>query len=123
MPTMITMQCAHCGKVFQRELHRINHAKKFYCSPSCAAKQVAREREGTPFQKKNFPTQTRIRIITSIPVYRELQPTVGAVYDALKFEAKFGSHGGYVIESGGKKINVRLDEAAEISEDQNSAAR
>lgn len=72
MPTMITMQCAHCGKVFQRELHRMNHAKKFYCSK------------------------------------------VGAVYDALKFEARYGGHGGYVIESGGKKINVRLDEAVEI---------
>lgn len=62
MPTMITMQCAHCGKVFQK-----------------------------------------------------LQPKVGAVYDALKFEARYGGHGGYVIESGGKKINVRLDEAVEVT--------
>ena len=52
--------------VFQRELHRMNHAKKFYCSQTCAAKQVAQDREGVPFEKKNFPTQTRIRIMTRI---------------------------------------------------------
>nr|DAG36713.1 MAG TPA: zinc-ribbon domain protein [Bacteriophage sp.] len=115
MPTMITMQCAHCGKVFQRELHRMNHAKKFYCSQTCAAKQVAQDREGVPFEKKNFPTQTRIRITARIPVFQKLQPKVGAVYNALKFEARYGGHGGYVIESGGKKINVRLDEAVEVT--------
>lgn len=106
----------HVGKikVFQRELHRMNHAKKFYCSQTCAEKQVAQDREGVPFEKKNFPTKTRIRIMTRIPVFQKLQPKVGAVYDALKFEARYGGHGGYVIESGGKKINVRLDEAVEI---------
>lgn len=65
-------------------------------------------------KRKNFPVQTRIRITTRIPVFQKLQPKVGAVYDALKFEARYGGHGGYVIESGGKKINVRLDEAVEI---------
>lgn len=117
MPTMVTMQCARCGKVFQRAPYRMNHAKKFYCSKRCSAVTAAEncEREGKwVFKKKIFPTQTRIRIITSIPVLRELQPKVGAVYDALKFEARYGGHGGYVIESGGEKINVRLDEAVEV---------
>ena len=108
------MKKEHCGKVLKRELQRMNDAKKFYCSQVCAAKQAAQDREGVPFEKKIFPTQTRIRITKRIPVFQKLQPKVGAVYDALKFEARYGGHGGYVIESGGKKINVRLDEAVEI---------
>lgn len=99
----------------QKEARRYDELMVFYCSQTCAAKQVAKEREGTPFAKKNFPTQTRIRITARLPVYKELQPKVGAVYDALKFEARYGGHGGYVIESGGKKINVRLDEAVEVT--------
>lgn len=118
MPTMVTMQCARCGKVFQRAPYRMKNAEKFYCSKRCSAVTAAEncEREGEGiFKKKIHPTQTRIRIMTRIPVFQKLQPKVGAVYDALKFEARYGGHGGYVIESGGKKINVRLDEAVEVT--------
>lgn len=118
MPKMVTAQCARCGAVFQREERKVRYAmrtaKKIYCSKECAAKQAVKEHEGNLFQKQNFPVETRIRITEKIPVFPELQPKVGAVYDALKFEKQPGSHGGYVIESGGKRINVRLDEAVEV---------
>lgn len=114
MPEMITMQCARCGAVFQREASRAKKSKKPFCSKSCAARSLTEEYMDKRFQKKIFPKNTRIRITASIPVFPELRPKVGAVYDALKFTAQQGGDGGYVIECGGKKINVRKDEAVEV---------
>lgn len=54
----------------------------------------------------------KILITRGLDVYPELAPTVGRVYDAERHEGQRAP--GYVITSGGKRINVRADECREI---------
>lgn len=113
MKEMVTGKCALCGATFQRDVRKMRKAQKFYCSKRCAAMDAVNNGK-IPFAKQTFPVETRIRITAKIPVFEELRPKIGTIYDALKFESRYGGHGGYVIVSGGKRINVRLDEAVEV---------
>lgn len=56
--------------------------------------------------------ETRCCITAKVPVWPEYQPRIGATYRAERYPMFKAP--GYVIESGGKRINIRADECVEI---------
>lgn len=70
--------------------------------------------------KQNHPTKepgdashenVKIRIKCEIPIFSEMRPVVGKVYDAEKYVSKFPA---YVITTNGKRINIRYNECVEV---------
>ena len=60
-------------------------------------------------------TMVRIRIICKVPVDPEYQPTVGSEHEAERYTGMGKiKRAGYVIQSGGKRINIRWNECIEI---------
>lgn len=103
-----------------------NHPK--FCSAACRAAAEAEQREQRRRElaeeqkrlrsesasgEKRLPhSLVKIRITAKIPVWPEYQPEIGAVYQAERYPVLKSP--GYVIESGGKRINIRADECEEI---------
>jgi hypothetical protein len=55
---------------------------------------------------------TRILITKELPLFRELKPVVGAVYEAEVYKKRYNTF--YIIpDIGGKRIVVRDDECVE----------
>ena len=56
-----------------------------------------------------------IRSRKPVEIYPELSPVVGQIYQAEKYLPRTcRKKPGYVIESGGKRINIRADECVEV---------
>lgn len=122
------LKCELCKKKFMRTLGKVNENKsgRYYCSRSCASIALnemlaqAKETNGKPNPKKPGPnrrlshTMVRIRITCKVPVDPEYQPPVGSEHDAEKYGPHKGGRVGYVIQSGGKRINIRWNECMEI---------
>ena len=69
-----------------------------------------------PEETRRLPhTMVRIRIICKVPVDPEYQPTVGSEHEAERYTGMGKTkRAGYVIQSGGKRINIRWNECIEI---------
>ena len=81
------------------------------------APQLEKELEGlrteSPEGEKRLPHRlVRIRITAKVPVWPEYQPRIGATYQAERYPIFKAP--GYVIESGGKRINIRANECVEV---------
>ena len=79
--------------------------------------ELTKELEGlrteSPEGEKRLPHRlVRIRITAKVPVWPEYQPRIGATYRAERYPMFKAP--GYVIESGGKRINIRADECVEV---------
>lgn len=129
METLVQKACSLCGKTFLRPIGKINENKsgRFYCSRSCASIAQHMERRARmavmntppepqkPEEPRRLPhTMVRIRIICKVPVDPEYQPTVGSEHAAEKYGPNKRKNAGYVIQSGGKRINIRWNECVEI---------
>lgn len=129
MEQYVELKCEQCGKKFLRTLGKVNENKsgRYYCSRSCASIAQHMERRARmaamnappeppkPEEPRRLPhTMVRIRIIDKVPVDPEYQPTVGSEYDAEKYGPQKYQRAGYVIQSGGKRINIRWNECIEI---------
>ena len=129
METLVKKTCDLCGRTFLRSIGKVNENKsgRFYCSRSCAsiaqhierrARMAAMNTPPEP-QKPEAPrrlphTMVRIRITCKVPIDPEYQPPVGSAYEAERYGPYKGSRMGYVIQSGGKRINIRWNECIEI---------
>lgn len=98
------------------------------CSKECRGKvqaerleqrrrELEKELEGlrteSPEGEKRLPhSLVRIRITAKVPIWPEYQPEVGSVHQAERYPVFKAP--GYVIESGGKRINIRADECVEV---------
>lgn len=129
MEKLVQKACSLCGKTFLRSIGKVNENKsgRFYCSRSCASiaqHMEQRARMDTmntppeppkPEEPRRLPhTMVRIRIICKVPVDPEYQPTVGSEHAAEKYGPNKLKKAGYVIQSGGKRINIRWNEYIEI---------
>ena len=121
METLVQKACSLCGKTFLRPIGKVNENKsgRFYCSRSCASIAQHMERSArmaamnTPPEPPK-PEEPR-RIMERVPVDPEYQPPVGSEHEAERY-AGVGKikRVGYVIQSGGKRINIRWNECIEI---------
>ena len=60
-------------------------------------------------------TCVNIRITKPVEIYPELSPVVGQIYPAERYSPPTSTKRyGYVIKSGGKRINIRADECVEV---------
>ena len=60
-------------------------------------------------------SRVNIRITRPIEIYPELSPVVGQIYPAERYSPPTSTKRyGYVIESGGKRINIRANECVEV---------
>ena len=80
-------------------------------------RELEKEMEGLRAEsasgEKRLPhSLVRIRITAKVPIWPEYQPKVGAVYQAERYPVF--KQTGYVIESGGKRINIRANECVEV---------
>ena len=99
------LTCDACGKTFMRAPSKYK-AKYNFCSEACA---WTAHREAVMGRAEHV----RILITRSIPVYPEMRPVCGRVYPAEKYKYRT-SRTGYVVEVGGKRVCVRVDECKEI---------
>ena len=124
----IALTCEACGAVFYKtpSYYAINHPK--FCSKECRGKaqaekmeqrrrEMEKELEGLRTEsesgEKRLPHRlVNIRITAKIPIWPEYQPALGTIYQAERYPTFKAP--GYVIESGGKRINIRADECVEI---------
>ena len=123
----VALACQVCGATFYKVPSAITMATRC-CSKECRGKvqaerleqrrrELEKELEGlrteSPEGEKRLPhSLVRIRITAKVPIWPEYQPKVGAVYQAERYPVF--KQTGYVIESGGKRINIRADECVEI---------
>lgn len=98
----VQLTCDTCGKMFLRVPSRYK-AKHNFCSKECSGKAAVAERAD----------HVQILITQSIPVYPEMRPVRGRVYHAEKYKYRT-NRAGYVVEVGGKRVCVRVDECREI---------
>lgn len=124
----IEVVCRRCGAAHRETRSRIKTWRGQYCSKECrdaAQKEAAAERrqrweemqknlytESASGEKRLPHSRVRIRITESVPVWPQYRPEVGAVYQAERYPCFYQP--GYVIESGGKRINIRAAECAEV---------
>lgn len=125
----VELKCELCKKKFMRTLGKVNENKsgRYYCSRSCTSIAQHMERRARmaamntqpeppkPEEPRRLPhTMVRIRIICKVPVDPEYQPPVGSEHEAEKYGPNKLKNAGYVIRSGGKRINIRWNECIEI---------
>ena len=125
---LVKLICPQCGKEFCRSQSYLRQYGKYTpcCSKACkganikATRAAGRMRKGERMRAENgelrLPhTRVNIRITRTVEVYPELRPHVGQTYPAEKYRPPTCvKKPGYVIESGGKRINIRADECVEI---------
>lgn len=99
------LTCDACGKTFMRAPSKYK-AKYNFCSEACA---WTAHRDAVMGRAE----RVRILITRSIPVYPEMRPVCGRVYPAEKYKYR-SNRTGYVVEVGGKRVCVRVDECREI---------
>ena len=125
---LVKLICPQCGKEFCRSQSYLRQYGKYTpcCSKACkganikATRAAGRMKQGEHLRAVNgelrLPhTCVNIRITRTVEVYPELRPHVGQTYPAEKYRPPTCvKKPGYVIESGGKRINIRADECVEI---------
>ena len=125
---LVKLICPQCGQEFYRTPYYLRKYGKYKpcCSTACkgayfkkhriADKAAQDEHLRAANGELRLPhTRVKIRITTQIEVYQELRPRVGQVYSAEKYGPPTSLvRTGYVIESGGKRINIRADECVEV---------
>ena len=95
--------CRYCGKRFASEI-----AGRQFCGHDCLHNYMR------DLHANNRPQidMTRILITKELPLFRELKPVVGAVYEAEVYKKRYNTF--YIIpDIGGKRIVVRDDECVE----------
>ena len=102
---LMQLTCDACGKTFMRAPSKYK-AKYNFCSEACA---WTAHRDAVMGRAE----RVRILITRSIPVYPEMQPVRGRIYPAEKYKYRT-NRTGYVVEVGGKRVCVRVDECREI---------
>ena len=123
----VALVCQVCGATFYKVPSAIT-LETSCCSKECRGKvqaerlelrrrELAKELDGlrteSPEGEKRLPHRlVRIRITAKVPVWPEYQPRIGATYRAERYPMFKAP--GYVIESGGKRINIRANECVEV---------
>ena len=107
---LVTATCASCGKEFTG-IRNLNENAIYCCCVKCSG-AYRKSADLHARREKRAYIPVKILIKRGLDVYPELAPTVGRVYDAERHEGQRAP--GYVITSGGKRINVRADECREI---------
>ena len=123
----VALTCQVCGATYYKVPSAIYKAARC-CSKECQGKlqaekfeqrrrELEKELEGLRTEsesgEKRLPHRlVNIRITAKVPIWPEYQPKVGAVYRAERYPVFKAP--GYVIQSGGKRINIRADECVEV---------
>ena len=109
VPSAITMETRCCSKECRGKVQ----AERLELRRRELAKELEDLRTESPEGEKRLPHRlVRIRITAKVPVWPEYQPRIGATYQAERYPIFKAP--GYVIESGGKRINIRADECVEV---------
>lgn len=125
---LVKLICPQCGKEFCRSQSYLRQYGKYTpcCSKACkganikATRAAGRMQQGERMRAANgelrLPhTWVKIRIIKQVEIYPELSPAVGQIYPAERYSPPTSTKRyGYVIQSGGKRINIRADECVEV---------
>jgi len=81
---------------------------------SSAGRRTHTMRRAHARRKRRAPPAAQ-RITRPIEIYPELSPVVGQIYPAERYSPPTSTKRyGYVIQSGGKRINIRADECVEV---------
>lgn len=125
---LVKLICPQCGKELYRTpsyLRQYNTYKPC-CSPKCrnanikAVRAEGHIQRGERMRAENgelrLPhSRVNIRITKPVEIYPELSPVVGQIYPAERYSPPTSTKRyGYVIQSGGKRINIRADECVEV---------
>ena len=128
---LVKLICPQCGQEFYRTPYYVRKYRKYgkykpCCSTACKGAYIKKHRiTGKAVKEEHLRaangelrlphTCVSIRITRQIEIYPELRPEVGQTYPAEKYlPPTCRKRPGYVIESGGKRINIRADECAEV---------
>ena len=125
---LVKLICPQCGKEFCRSQSYLRQYGKYTpcCSKACkdanikATRAAGRMQRGERMRAENgelrLPhTRVNIRITKPVEIYPELSPVVGQIYPAERYSPPTSTKRyGYVIQSGGKRINIRADECVEV---------
>lgn len=125
---LVKLTCPQCGREFYRRPCYLRQYGKYTpcCSMVCRNANIKETRAGERIQKGahlraengelRLPhSRVTIRITKQIEIYPELRPEVGKTYPAEKYKISTNKkRDGYVIKSGGKRINIRADECVEV---------
>lgn len=125
---LVKLICPQCGQEFYRTPYYLRQYGKYRpcCSTACKAAYIKANRIAGKLAREEHPraangelrlphTWVKIRITRPIEVYPEIRPQIGQIYPAEKYGPPTSlSRIGYVIESGGKRINIRADECVEV---------
>ena len=96
--------CRWCGKKFKSE-----QAGREFCGHDCL-RNYMRDMHA---QNRDEHDMTHIRITKEIPIFEELRPAVGSVYEVERYRKKVDTF--YIIpDIGGKRIVVRGGECVEV---------
>lgn len=125
---LVKLICPQCGKEFYRTPSYLRQYSTYTpcCSPKCrnanikAARAEGHIQRGERMRAEDgalrLPhSRVNIRITKPVEIYPELRPAVRQIYPAERYSPPTSvKKPGYVIESGGKRINIRADECEEI---------
>ena len=125
---LVKLICPQCGKEFCRSQSYLRQYGKYTpcCSKACkganikATRAAGRMQQGARMRAENgelrLPhSRVNIRITKPVEIYPELSPAVGQIYPAERYSPPTSTKRyGYVIQSGGKRINIRADECVEV---------
>ncbi|MBP3633156.1 MAG: hypothetical protein J6J43_01115 [Oscillospiraceae bacterium] len=103
--------CPVCSKEFLTR-----HNAQRYCSRACTYASQRKENSELRRKREQIPAgqvPVKIKIIKRIPVFEELRPIKGLVYDAVKCTG-LNVNPFYIIPMGGKKVVIRADECVEV---------
>ena len=108
----ITATCPVCGKVFTRPC-KPRADGRYLCSRACAGAWRKLHPICTGKRRDRAWDEVRVQITAIIPVYPDMRPRMGAVYDAEKYKDSSNAPG-YVVRVGDKRVCVRATECREI---------
>ena len=125
---LVKLICPQCGKEFCRSQSYLRQYGKYTpcCSKACkganikATRAAGRMQQGERMRAENgelrLPhSRVNIRITQTVAIYPDLSPVVGQIYPAERYSPPTSTKRyGYVIKSGGKRINIRADECVEV---------
>ena len=103
--------CEHCGEPFMAYQEKLR-----FCCRKCAARARAFQ-YGNPVEPiKRHGETVKIKVTEVIPVFDDMRPTIGAVYEAIKVkDMNVAKSYNYLITSIGKHgLLVKADECVEV---------
>lgn len=96
--------CQWCGKEFTSD-----RAGRKFCGHDCLHNYM-RDLHANNREKIDM---TRVLVTKELPLFNELKPVVGAVYEVERYKKRYNTF--YIIpDIGGKRIVVRDDECVEV---------